>query len=177
MGEEIIKKLIDIPNSEVEEISQAVVIAKNEEAKARDFYQKSADNTQDPEVKKAFEFLAKEEIEHFNALIAVETTLAGRGKFAVITEEGLKHLEKPDVYPSKPLKGKDLESNSELSALLFAMRAERKAELFYRTQAKKTSVKEVKEFWETLADFEAGHFQYLDGIFETWTDTQDFIMG
>ena len=57
------------------------------------------------------------------------------------------------------------------------MRAETKAKNFYLQQAEKTKVKEVRQFWETLADFEAGHFTFLDGLFSSWTDMQDFIMG
>ena len=57
------------------------------------------------------------------------------------------------------------------------MRTERKAELFYIKHAEKTSVPEVKEFFETLAEFERGHYNYLDGLFSTTTSTDDFILG
>jgi rubrerythrin len=57
------------------------------------------------------------------------------------------------------------------------MRAERKAELFYSKQAEKASVEDIKRFFEELAKFEKGHFDYLDGIVSTITDTGDFILG
>ena len=173
---DFVKKLVSIPKKDVEEISKAVSIAKNEEAKARDFYQGNAQKTSDSEMKKAFEFLAKEEIEHFNALTSVEESLRENGKFAVVKDEALLHLEKPKIYPERGAKS-DMDQNGELAVLLWAMRAERKAEMFYRAQVEKTKIKEVRHFWEVLADFEAGHFNYLDGLFSTWTDTNDFIMG
>ncbi len=174
---EIVKKLVEIPQEEVAEISKAVAIAKELEIKARDFYQKNADKSDEQDVKNAFMFLVKEEQEHFDALTAVEDTLKKEGKFAVVSDEVLKHLEKPQVYPDNTDPKKDIDKKNELTVLLWAMRMERKAELFYREQAGKTSVPEVKEFFNTLAEFEVGHFQYLDGIFSSWTSTDDFILG
>ncbi|HLD58869.1 MAG TPA: ferritin family protein [archaeon] len=176
MKNNLIKKLVKIPQKQVEDISKAVIVAKGEEEKARDFYAENAEKTSDGEMKRAFEFLAKEEKEHFSALSLVEGALKENGKFAVVSPEVLQHLEKPKIYPEKGAK-KSLEENSELSVLLWAMRAETKAKNFYLQQAEKTKVKEVRQFWETLADFEAGHFTFLDGLFSSWTDMQDFIMG
>ncbi|MDD5147898.1 MAG: hypothetical protein PHH08_00365 [Candidatus ainarchaeum sp.] len=171
-----IKKLVAIPKKDALEISKAVVVAKSEEGKARDFYQDNAEKTSDIEMKKAFGFLAKEEIEHFNALTSVETALKENGKFAVVSDSALQHLERPAIYPEKGAKT-DLSGDGELAALLWAMRAETKAKNFYLAQAEKTKIKEARAFWETLAEFEAEHFAYLDSLFSTWTDTQDFIMG
>ena len=84
MDSDLTKKLVALPKKEAREISEAVAFAKNEEAKARDFYQGNAQKTSDSEMKKAFEFLAKEEIEHFNALTSVEESLRENGKFAVV---------------------------------------------------------------------------------------------
>ena len=123
------------------------------------------------------DMLEKEEQEHFASLQAVENTLKEQGKFAVVTEETLAHLIKPNIYPKNETGTKDVQNKNELTALLWAMRSERKAELFYREQAEKTSVPEVKEFFETLAEFEVGHFKYLDSLFSTMTSTDDFILG
>jgi rubrerythrin len=173
---EFVKKLVAIPKKEIEEISKAVALAKNEEAKARDFYDGNAEKTLDVEMKKAFEFLAKEETEHFNALSTMEKTLKENGKFAVVKDSVLQHLEKPAIYPEKGSKA-NMKENSELAVLLWAMWAETKAKNFYLAQAEKTKIKEVKHFWETLAEFEAEHFTYLDSLFSAWTDTSDYIMG
>ena len=177
MSEAIINKLVEIPKSEIEETSKAVAIAKETEVDAREFYKKVGQKTQDAELKKAMEFLEKEEREHFDALTAIEEALKKEGKFAVVSEETLKHLDKPKIYPKKGSEVKRFQDKNELTALLWAMRAERKAELFYSKQAEKTSVKEVKLFFETLAEFEAKHFEFLDEIFSTWTSTDDFILG
>jgi rubrerythrin len=173
---EFVKKLVAIPKKDIEEISKAVSVAKSEEAKARDFYQSNAEKASDVEMKKALAFLAKEETEHFNALSGVESVLKENGKFAIIKDSVLQHLERPAIYPEKGSKA-SLTENSELAVLLWAMRAETKAKNFYLEQAKKTKIKEAKEFWSTLAEFEAEHFNYLDSLFSTWTDTSDYIMG
>ncbi len=174
--QEFVKKLVSIPKKDIEEISKAVSVAKSEEAKARDFYQSNSEKTSDVEMKKALAFLAKEETEHFNALTGVEIALKENGKFAVIKDSVLQHLERPVIYPEKGAKA-NMEGNSELAVLLWAMRAETKAKNFYLQQAEKTKIKEVKHFWETLAEFEAEHFNYLDSLFSTWTNTSDYIMG
>jgi rubrerythrin len=172
----LIKKLITIPKKEALEISQAVTVAMGEELKARDFYKTNAQRTTDTEMKTAFNFLVTEEQEHFNALTKVKEALEKEGKFAVVKDEVLKHLERPQIYPERGSKT-DLEGNSEVAVLLWAMRAETKAKMFYTAQAEKTKIKEVKTFFTILAEFEAEHFQYLDGLFQSWTNTNDFIMG
>lgn len=177
MSNGIIKKLVDVPAEEVGELSKAVEIAIEEEKKARDFYKRNAQKTADPEIKSAFDFLVKEEQEHFDALTTVKETLSKEGKFAIISEEALQHLEKPKIYPDGNEKLKKEQDENELTVLLWAMHAERKAELFYKKQAEKTSSEDVKKFFEILAEFEAEHYEYLDGIFSTWTETNDYIMG
>jgi len=177
MSNGIIKRLVEIPTDEIEELSKAVAIAIEQEQKARDFYQRNAQKTSDPEIKNAFEFLVKEEQEHFDALNAIKDSLKEEGKFAIISEEALKHLEKPKIYPEKNQKLKKEKEENELTVLLWAMHAERKAELFYKKQAEKTASEDVKTFFEILAEFEAEHYEYLDGIFSSWTETSDFIMG
>lgn len=177
MSKEIIKKLVEIPQGEVEALSKAVAVAKEQETDAMALYNSISEKTSDEELRKAMAFLAKEEQEHFDALSAVEEALKKAGKFVVVTEEALKHLEKPKIYPKKGAEAEKLQEKNELTALLWAMRAERKAEMFYIAQAEKTSVQEIKEFFETLAEFELGHYKYLDGIFSAWTSTADFILG
>ena len=174
--DEVVGKLVEIPQGRVEEISKAVAIAKETEADARDFYKKVAQKASDPEMKKAMELLSREEQGHFDALSAVEETLKDKGKFAVVNKM-LVRTEKPKIYPNKNVEIKRFQDKSDIAALLWAMRAERKAELFYSKQAEKTDVEEVKRFFEELADFEKGHFDYLDSIVSTMTDTGDFILG
>jgi len=177
MSNGIIKRLVEIPTGEVEELSKAVEIAIEQERIARDFYKRNAQKTSDSEIKNAFTFLVKEEQEHFDALNAIKDSLKKEGKFAIISEEALKHLPKPKIYPGDKEKLKSEKKENELTVLLWAMHAERKAELFYKKQAEKTGSNDVKEFFEILAEFEAEHYEYLDGIFSSWTDTSDFIMG
>ena len=174
---DIVKNLVEIPQNEIEEISKAVAMAKETEADAKAFYSKVAKKATDPEMKKAMELLAKEEQEHFDALDAVEETLKAEGKFAVVSEEALQHLEKPKIYPGQDTEIKRFQDKNDLTALLWAMRAERKAELFYKAQAEKSGSAEVKKFFNELADFEKGHFEYLDGFVSTMTSTDDFILG
>ena len=174
--DEVVDKLVEIPQEQVEEISKAVAIAKETEADARDFYKKVSQKATDPEMKKAMELLSKEESAHYKALSIVEYNLRKQGKFAVV-DEVLISLEKPKIYPGKDVEIKDFQNKSDLAALLWAMRAERKAELFYSKQAEKTDVEDIKRFFEELAKFEKGHFDYLDGIVSTMTDTGDFILG
>ena len=174
--DEIVGKLVDIPQGQVEEISKTVSIAKETEADARDFYKKVSQKAADPEMKKAMELLSREESGHYKALSEVEYALREKGKFAIV-DELLIRTEKPKIYPDKNVEIKRFQDKSDIAALLWAMRSERKAELFYSKQAEKTDVEEVKKFFEELADFEKGHFEYLDGIVSTMTDTGDFILG
>lgn len=177
MNAEITKKLVAIPKKEIKGISEAAAIGIRLEAEARDFYKKHAEKTSDVELKSAFEFLVKEEQEHFAALTAVQEILKQKGKFAVIKGTALKHLQKPKIFGEKKAGLAKEKQQNELTVLLWAMRTERKTELFYKEQAEKTKSKEVKKFFETLAEFEAGHFAFLDSMMQGWTNVNDLIMG
>jgi len=82
--------------------------------------------------------------------------------------EAEKHLRKE--YAEQEKAGSD-----EISAVLWAMRAERRAELLYLGLKSKSSSKEGKDFFQFMADFELGHYNMLDKIVEDLTDATDYL--
>ncbi|MAG22406.1 MAG: hypothetical protein CL943_03845 [Candidatus Diapherotrites archaeon] len=177
MDDTIITRFTDIPKAYSTEISTAIAIGKEIETRARDFYARNAERTEEKELKTAFEFLASQEQKHFEILDTVAQKLQEDGRFAVINKEDLRGPAPPKIYPNKKENIDEFGEKNELTILLWAMRAEKKAELFYRTQANKAELDEAKEFFNNLADFEAEHFEFLDALFSAWTSTDDFILG
>jgi len=177
LDEKIVSGFVEIPKQESGEISKAIATAKGIEKRAKAFYEENAKKASNAELKDALEFIAKEEQQHLEILLAVEESLKRNGRLAIVEESVLQNLKKPKIYPGKGTETKKFLEKNELTVLLWAMRAERKAEAFYRKQAERTGVSEAKGFFNALAEFEVRHFEFLDGIFSTWTNTDDFILG
>jgi rubrerythrin len=70
-------------------------------------------------------------------------------------------------------KHKALSSDSgEISMFLWAMRAERRAERLYLELKELVSSKEGKDFFDFLAMFERGHYNFLDEMVENLTESE-----
>jgi rubrerythrin len=172
--DKVVGRLVKMPRGKSREIAGGIALAKKIEERAEEFYRENAAKAKAGDLRKAFGFLALEEQKHLAVLEKAERLLVHRGKLAM----GVAAQSKPPKIYSTRRKGKENSwGKNELTILLWAMRAERKTELFYRRQAEKSGAGAAGKFFTALAEFEAEHYDFLDGIFSLWTSTDDYILG
>ena len=141
-------------------IQEALQKAIKGEIEGRELYRTAAERTSDGKAQEVFNLLADEEQNHLNSLV----------QMAKDYEEG-KELQMPEL--SSPVSFEDAESpiftrefkekvsDFDMSAISIGIKLELESEKFYRDTAGEASQKEVKELFSRLADWEHGHYDYL----------------
>ncbi len=133
------------------------------EMQGLELYRSAAERTKDPEAKKMFEMLAREESEH-NAML--------RQQFQSLVNDS-KWLPPPQVDPDDGFAGlvadeawrKSLEfGNMELSVVSIGVGLETRAIAFYQKAADMTEDPEGKKVFEWLVSWERGHLKWLQWL-------------
>jgi len=155
-------------------VAEGLKTALGFEKKAFEFYSRKGKKAGHAEIKEIFEFLATQEKQHIRILETERKKLAEKD---IWIKESLNKSKsaKPKVYSKKDSKSLLEMSKADLTIVLWAMRIEKKFEDFYRELARKSKTKPVKKFFKQLAEFKLGHYQLLDGLFETMSSTDDII--
>ncbi|HNS96563.1 MAG TPA: ferritin family protein [Polyangiaceae bacterium] len=123
------------------------------------FYQNAAMTTADPQGKEVFEQLAREEREHFEFLAAhYKSLLTHQTPAAGVRLVGHAKVDSASPIFSSQLHARIKEAHFEMSALAIAVQLELNAITHYRAMAEKTSIPEVKRFFEELASWEKSHY-------------------
>jgi len=126
------------------------------------FYMMAARTCEDPQGKETFERLAAEEVDHQRFLQAHYRSLQQTGKV-----DSSQKLGRPDALEgespifSPAIKGRIAEAHFEMSALSIGIQLEQSSMTYYRQAAQQAEDPEVKDLFEVLADWEAGHYQAL----------------
>jgi rubrerythrin len=145
-------------------IEEAVALAIEREKEARDFYLQKAQLMDNPKFKELYEDLAGEELKHIGYLEGYRD----EKKLPVIeTEMPSGQSFSPEFNTARTKVGEI--SLGDAGILLAAMRHERKSEDFYSELAKRVPEENVRLFFETLAKFERGHYELIDGYLEEIT--------
>ena len=129
------------------------------------FYSMTADRTQKPAVQELFAKLASDEVQHQAFLRSVARNYADQGTHAFRFDSTT-----PDAraLTSQVFTGKFREQAAgaefELAVLSIGMTLETNAIKYFSTAAGQASDKEVKEFYQFLADWEKQHYDALQTL-------------
>ena len=158
------------------ELIKGISTAIELERQAYSFYSSKAETLGNKFITGTFEFLAKQEQEHEHILTKLKDELK-KGKWDSKDASEFEHKSFPEAekHLRKEYAEQEKAGSDEISAVLWAMRAERRAELLYLGLKSKSSSKESKDFFQFMADFELGHYNMLDKIVEDLTDATDYL--
>jgi rubrerythrin len=142
--------------------TEALLKAMKAEREGYGFYMMAAQSSSDEKGKKIFETLASEELDHMHFLKGQYDAIVKTGK----PDPNLKLGTQLDLGGSFPIFSDAIKSrlkgaHIEMSALAIGIQLELDAMNFYKTQALGTADPGIKKFFETLADWESGHYHAL----------------
>ena len=137
---------------------KAIKLALAAEKDAYQNYSKAAKKTKNPRGKEMFQQLSEFELNHYQKLKELLKSLEEKGKWILYSGTSLKKKS----IASKEEKGKGQEQLTDLDALKMAIRAEKKAQAYYRSMAELTKESLGKDMYKRLADEEALHEKVLN---------------
>lgn len=144
-------------------LKQAFETAIKGEMEGRELYKAAAEKTDDKKAKEVFSMLAEEEQTHLDTLV----------KLANEYEEG-KDVQVPDLPAprsfedaespifTKEFKDKVGNKDFEMATLSIGIKLELESEKFYKEMGQASGQSKLKEFFNYLADWEHGHYEYLN---------------
>jgi rubrerythrin len=148
---------------------EALACAINAEAEAAKYYQAIADKVSNPDVKKKFESLVADELEHRKTLEAAREKLLGAVTDSLPDPTGGCKVElPPDWQPDK------LESAE--SVIKAAITAEERAAAFYHRASEASKEEEAADIFARLAVMEEGHKRGLQEELDFLTNNQFYWM-
>jgi rubrerythrin len=147
----------EIPWSAREEV-KAIKVAMEAEKDAYQAYSKAAKMTKNPKGKDMFQQLSEFEMNHYQRLKALLQSLEEKGEWTLYEGTSLKK-KKISLKAEKP---KGQEQLNDLDALKIAIRAEKKAQAFYRSMAELTKDPQGKDMYKRLAGEEDLHEKLLN---------------
>jgi rubrerythrin len=144
------------------DMKEALKTAIKGEIEGRELYKTTAEKTDDKKAKEVFQMLADEEQKHLDSLVEIARDY----------EEG-KDIKVPDL--PQPASFEDAESpiftrefkdhvadkNFEMASLSIGIKLELESEKSYREMAGEAKHDKLKNFFNFLADWEKGHYEYL----------------
>jgi len=153
------------PNSK-ESILSALNLAEHVEKTAGEFYTLEVKKTKGSELESFFAFMAREEDMHLAKILELKAQVQNGGE---ITKIGFPENAAPKI-------GAISAGQEEITAILYALWREKKAEDFYSKAAGRTDGN-VRVFFEELAVLEKGHVELLEQYVELMQNADELIMG
>ncbi len=142
------------------DLKEALQTAIKGEIEGRELYKTAAEKTEDKKAKEVFTLLADEEQSHLNSLVQMAKDY-DEGKDismpSLPSPASFEDAESP-IF-TKEFKGKV--ADFDMTALSIGIKLELESEKFYRETGEEASQTEVKNFFSRLADWEKGHYEYL----------------
>lgn len=147
------------------------------EKDGRRFYLQAAERTTDPRGKEIFLSLAYQEEEHLRIVEKQYGSLSkGRGWLPLAKARGEVDLESPLFPPGREALEKMVRpDDTDLDALLLALRFENESYELYRKGYAETDDPQGKAMYEYLADMERGHFETLMRNYEHLSRTGSWL--
>jgi rubrerythrin len=164
-GKEIFGAIQALDTGSKKAVVEALGIAEHIERASKAFYEKEAEKTNGSELETFFSFLVKEETMHLEKILELKKMLEIGDAEKIIFQ----HNTPPPAHLMDA--GKD-----EITAMLYALWREKKAQEFYAEAAEKTSGA-VKEFFSELAEFEGGHVALFEKYIEDTETDVDLMLG
>ncbi len=143
----------------------ALKLAMEREKNANKFYIQAAERTADPNGKKTFRWLAKEEGRHLARLSKQFRSLAGDNKW-LEWKSRVVPIEKYELPRPSEAKGPVSPSASEIEALEQAIKSEKEANAFYKNAEDSTPDLHGKAMFRALAREEEGHLALVEDELE-----------
>jgi rubrerythrin len=165
------------------EVWQAIETAIQIEKDGLAFYTEAARQTNDPNGKKMFQSLAKDEAAHLRLFETVHESLLKEGHWLSPEEVAAispKRLDRPPIFPTGDAIKATETPERELSALRRGIQAEKDSIVFYSQQMEKTDDPDAKAMYAYLIEQEEGHRTILQGEYDYlnrtgfWFDIQEF---
>jgi len=160
-----------IASSDAKIASQGVAIAAGIESESIAFYAKQAENFKGTETEYFFKFLEKQERGHLDAINELRSKLEKEG---IWIEPTLPEKDGPKIFSKKDW---DKEHKDGLTAVLFALWKEKRAQEFYEEVSEKSESTGMKHFFKRLAEFEKNHAALLAEFVEESYYSNELIMG
>jgi len=173
------------------EVLQAIEIAMQIEKDGLAFYTEAARQTDDPNGKKMFKSLARDEAAHLRLFEDARQALLERGNWLSPEEVAAispKRLDRPPIFPTgdeikatlRPRSGQAEILERELAALQRGLQAEEDSIVFYSQERDKADDPDGKAMYAYLVEQEEGHRIILQGEYDYlnrtgfWFDIQEF---
>ena len=165
-AKEVLEIIKQLDGDSKESILRALNLAEHVEKTAGDFYQKEVEKTKGTELEAFFIFMVKEEEMHLTKIKELKANLENnQTKMEIQFNKNIA----PEIRAIPA--GKD-----DMTALLYALWREKKAEDFYRKAGEKTTGA-VGKFFLELAEFEKGHVILLEDYVDHIQNANELIMG
>lgn len=147
------------------------------------FYTEAAEQTDDPNGKKMFHTLARDEAAHRKLFEETRESLLKEGNWLSpeqVAAISPKRLDRPPIFPT----GDEIRATKiperELAALQRGIQAEKDSIAFYSQEMEKTDDPDAKAMYAYLIEQEEGHYTILQGEYDYlnrtgfWFDIQEF---
>lgn len=165
------------------DVLQAIETAIQIEKDGLTFYTEASKQTSDPNGKKMFKTLARDEAAHLKLFEDARQALLERGNWLSpeqVAAISPKRLDRPPIFPT----GDEIKATKiperELAALQRGIQAEKDSIAFYSQQVEKTDDPDAKAMYAYLVEQEEGHHTILQGEYDYlnrtgfWFDVQEF---
>ena len=140
------------------------------EMRGKAFYENTALQTVNPDIKKFFETMAEEESLHIRMLSDQYQAYKNSGRFKTVVYDDAAVGGVASVVLNAVLKEKIQSAGYESAAIQAAMAMEERAVKLYTERARNTSDPEEKRLYEWLSDWESGHLKVLMGMDSALTE-------
>ncbi len=163
--------------SELEPTLAALQMAIQTEIDGHNFYQRFADQTDDPNARAMFERLARDEIMHLELLRNTKAMLEESGEWAEYRGVSLDVTESAPIFSRERVEQNIVAHSSDLSALRVAYLIEKDAVEFYTRAAQETDDPNGRRMFLDLAQMEQVHLDLLENEYNSLRDSFQSAMG
>jgi rubrerythrin len=147
------------------------------EIDGHNFYQSFAQRTSDPNARRMFERLARDEVMHLELLRNSKAMLEESGEWAEYKGVEIEDLAGAPIFSRERIQQNLAGHTSDLSALRLAYLIEKDAVDFYRRAAEQTDDANGRRMFQDLAEMEKGHLNLLEGEYQFLLDQFHTTMG
>lgn len=144
------------------DMKEALKTAIKGEIEGRELYKTTAEKTTDKKAKEVFQMLADEEQKHLDSLVDIARDYE-EGK-----EVSVPDLPKPASFEDaeSPIFTRDFknhveEKNFEMASMSIGIKLELESVKAYKEMAQEAKEEKLKNFFNFLADWENGHYEFL----------------
>ncbi|MFB0534765.1 MAG: ferritin family protein [Anaerolineae bacterium] len=165
------------------DVWQAIETAIQIEKDGLAFYTEAARQAGDPNGKKMFQSLARDEAAHLRLFETVHESLLKEGHWLSpeqVAAISPKRLDSPPIFPKGDAIAATETPERELSALRRGIQAEKDSIAFYSQEMDKTEAPDARAMYAYLIEQEEGHRTILQGEYDYltrtgfWFDIQEF---